>query len=123
MLNNDFMITDETKITINSGCLVKRILAGIDAYLGISDSKKDYYFLRAIDTDLDNLFSSRYTKEVDRYLSKDTVKILNTIHARIKSNIKSIEDENPFINLDECFKKIFEKYRCIISEEGDYDEI
>ena len=74
-------------------------------------------FLRAIDTDLDALFSSRYTKEVDGYLSKDTVKILNSIHARIKNNIRSIEDENPFINLDESLKKIFMKYDCVINEE------
>lgn len=111
------MNTIESEITLNSNCLLKRILAGIDAYLGITESKNDYYFLRAIDTDLDTLFSSRYVKEVDGYLSKDTVKILKSIHARIKSNIRSIEDENPFINLDESFKKIFMKYDCVINEE------
>lgn len=113
------MNTNESGITLNPNCLLKRILAGIDAYLGIVESKNDYYFLWAIDTDLDILFSPIYAKEVYGYLSKDTVKILNSIHARIKSNIRSIEDENPFINLDESFKKIFKKYDCVINEEGD----
>ena len=38
------MNTNESGITLNSNCLLKRILAGIDAYLGIVESKNDYYF-------------------------------------------------------------------------------
>ena len=107
----------------NIANFLNRIVSNVEIYLTNDESQKDYYFLNILKADLAVLLSDVYKTEVNEYLSENTRHKLYNVFADVQANIKVLEDEDPFINLNDHLQKIFDNhYMTLISRRGNNND-
>ena len=89
---------------------LNRIVNNVEIYLTNDEAKEDYYFLNILNADLGVLLSNVYKTEVEKYLSENTHHKLYNVFADVQADIKNIEDNDPFINLNDRLQKIFDNH-------------
>ena len=89
---------------------LNRIVNNVEIYLTNDDADKNYYFLNILNADLGVLLSNVYKTEVEKYLSENTHHKLYNVFADVQADIKNIEDNDPFINLNDRLQKIFDNH-------------
>ena len=86
--------------TYNRADLISKSIESV-----LNQTYKDFEFLILDDGSTDN------TQEVvEKYLSENTHHKLYNVFADVQADIKNIEDNDPFINLNDRLQKIFDNH-------------